>query len=142
MSNDKFKQGGAGSIGDLAREGGNVAGSLTDQDIANHGAGFWSDMAKMGGAVVPLAISGTPVLTGQDGVAYAGFTATATGGKTPYVYSLRGTWPTGLAINSSTGAVTGTPTEDGSFADITVRVTDAHSNTADLDAFTLVISAA
>lgn len=141
-ANDKFKFGGASSVGDLARNGGNVEAGLTDNTMATRGAGFWSDMARMGGEVVPLAITGTPVLTGQDDVAYEGFTVTAKGGKTPYVYSLQGTWPTGLAINSGTGAVTGTPTEDGAFADITVRVTDAHTNTADLTAFTLTIAAA
>lgn len=141
-ANDKFKQGGASSVGDLAREGGNVEASMTDNTMADRGAGFWSDMARMGGAVVPLAITGTPVLTGQSGVAYTGFTATATGGKTAYVYSLQGTWPTGLAIDDETGAVSGTPSQDGSFASLSVRVTDAHSNTADLATFTLVIDPA
>lgn len=140
-ANDKFKNGGASSIGDLARQGGDVAANITDNAMANRGAGFWSDMAKMGGAVVPLAISGTPVTTGQDNVAYTGFTVTATGGKTPYVYSLQGTWPTGITVDANTGAVSGTPTDTGAFADISVRATDAHTNTIDLTAFTLTISA-
>lgn len=139
-ANDKFKQGGASSVGDLAREGGNVEASLTDNTMATRGAGFWSDMARMGGAVVPLSITGTPVTTGQDNVAYTGFTATAKGGKTPYVYSLQGTWPTGIVIDDETGAVSGTPTDTGAFADISVRATDAHTNTIDLTAFTLTIA--
>ena len=139
-ANDKFKQGGASSVGDLAREGGNVEASMTDNTMATRGAGFWSDMARMGGAVVPLAITGTPVTTGQNAVAYTGFTVTATGGKTPYVYSLQGTWPTGLSVDPSTGAVSGTPTQTGTFADISVRATDNHTNTIDLTAFTLTIA--
>src|SRR5690606_21359155 len=45
-----------------------------------------------------LGITGTPVLTGQDGVAYEGFTVEATGGDQPYTYSLVGTWPPGITI--------------------------------------------
>jgi len=139
-ANDKFKFGGASSVGDLARNGGNIETSLTDNTMAARGAGFWSDMARQGGAVVALSISGTPVADGQDNVAYTGFTVTAKGGKTPYVYSLQGTWPTGITVNSSTGAVTGTPTDTGAFASISVRATDAHTNTADLTPFTLTIA--
>ena len=142
MSNDKFRYGGASGIGDMVRQGGDVVGSLTNDDIKVRGAGFWQDMARQGGNLVALAIDGDPVLTGQDGVAYDGFTVTATGGKLPYVYSLVGTWPAGLSIDADTGEVSGTPTEDGSFADLSVRVTDDDTDTADLAEFTLVIDPA
>lgn len=89
-----------------------------------------------------LGITGTPVLTGQDGVAYEGFTVEATGGDLPYTFSLVGTWPAGIIIDSESGEVSGTPSEDGSFEDLSVRVTDEQGSTADLDEFTLVISEA
>jgi len=141
MSNDKFRYGGASGIGDMVRQGGDVSANLTDGDLKTRGAGFWQDMAKQGGAVVGLAISGSPVTTGTINVAYAGFSASASGGQGPYVYSLVGTWPAGISVNSGNGAVSGTPTESGTFPNLSVRATDAHTNTADLDVFTLTISA-
>jgi len=89
-----------------------------------------------------LAISGTPVLTATEDTAYAGFTASATGGVTPYVFSLQGTWPAGISIDSGTGVVSGTPTESGSFASLSVRVTDDEGSTDDLATFTLEVAAA
>lgn len=141
MDNNAIKVSGASSIGDLARMGGDVAGNMTNQTLQNYGAGFLPDLARMGGAVVSLAIDGTPVLTGTINVAYDGFTATASGGSTPYTYAAVGTWPAGITVNSSTGAVSGTPTASGSFASLSVKVTDADSETAQLDTFTLVIAA-
>ena len=78
--------------------------------------------------------------TGAAGVAYSS-TPTVTGGVTPYVYSLlSGPLPTGLSLNTSTGAITGTPTTGGSYP-FTIRVTDANSSSADRST-TLVISQA
>ena len=54
----------------------------------------------------------------------------ATGGKTPYTWSITsGTLPPGLSLTPSTGVISGTPTTTGSYP-ITVQVTDADSNTA------------
>lgn len=92
--------------------------------------------------VPQLEINGEPVTTGQVGVAYDGFQVTATGGDQPYVFSLVGTWPDGITIDPDTGEVSGEPEEDGSFTNLSVRVTDERGNTAQLDAFTLVISEA
>jgi hypothetical protein len=92
--------------------------------------------------VLPLSISGTPVLEATQSTAYAGFTATASNGTAPYTYSLVGTWPAGITINASTGAVSGTPTGSGSFTGLSVRVTDAASDTADLTTFSIAVAAA
>lgn len=142
MANEKFINGGPSSIGDLAKDGGDIQGSMTNADLINYGPGMWSDLAKQGGDVLSLAISGTPVEDGTVNVAYAGFTVTASGGVAPYTYSLVGTWPAGITVNSSTGEVSGTPTESGTFADLSVRATDDDSATADLPTFTLTIAAA
>jgi hypothetical protein len=50
-------------------------------------------------------------------------TVTASGGATPYAWSATGL-PGGVSINSSTGAITGTPTASGTFP-VTVTVTDS-----------------
>lgn len=103
--------------------------------------GHWSWTAGAVGITIPdLSISGVPILSAVKGAAYAGFTATAGYGTPPYTYSLVGAWPAGISINSTTGAVSGTPTVNGSFAGLSVRVTDAVSDTADLPSFELAIA--
>ncbi|KFB11031.1 putative Ig domain-containing protein [Nitratireductor basaltis] len=88
-----------------------------------------------------LEISGTPVTTATQGMPYAGFTVTSSGGEGEHSYSIAsGALPTGINLNASTGEVSGTPTVTGTFADIVIRVTDAVGNTADLAPFTLTVS--
>src|SRR6202035_5208543 len=71
---------------------------------------------------------GTPP-TGQVGVPYTD-TLTATGGTTPYTWSVSaGTLPAGITLNASTGVLAGTPTVAGTFS-FTVTVTDSGSQTA------------
>ncbi|MGX1259791.1 VWA domain-containing protein [Sinorhizobium fredii] len=87
-----------------------------------------------------LSISGAPVLTAVEGVPYDGFTVTASDGVPPYVYSLVGTWPTGIAVDVDTGDVAGAPSEGGTFAGLSVRVTDANGYSTDLRSFTLTVT--
>ena len=71
---------------------------------------------------------GTPP-TGQVGVAYTD-TLTATGGTTPYTWSVSaGTLPAGITLNASTGVLAGTPTAGGT-SNFTIKVTDAAAQTA------------
>lgn len=89
----------------------------------------------------PPSISGTPVRTAIIGQAYAGFSAAGSGGLAPYTYSLRsGSLPAGMSLNSSTGAVSGTPTASGLFSNIGIRVTDSGGGAADLAAFDLYVA--
>ena len=76
-----------------------------------------------------LAITTPPTLQPATlGVAY-GSQITASGGTTPYVFSVSaGALPTGLTLNSSTGAITGTPTQFGNIT-FTITVTDAAAAT-------------
>ncbi len=86
-----------------------------------------------------LAITNAPALPSDSvGVAYAQ-TLTASGGTTPYTWSISaGTLPGGLSLSSVSGAIVGTPTGAGNFA-FTVQVTDSASITTS-KAFTLAIA--
>ncbi len=71
----------------------------------------------------------SPTGTAQVGVAYAS-ALTATGGVPPYTFSITiGALPPGLSLNSSTGAITGTPTTAGTY-NFTAQVVDSQGNTA------------
>jgi hypothetical protein len=89
---------------------------------------------------VPSA-NATPVPTAIVNRAYAGFTVSGTGGLAPYTYSLAsGSLPSGMTINSSTGAVSGTPTAYGKFSNIVFRVTDSDNGTATTAPFDLYVA--
>ena len=62
--------------------------------------------------------------TGQVGVPYSS-ALMASGGVPPYTYSIiSGSLPAGLTLNTSTGAITGTPTQPGTFS-FTAQVVDS-----------------
>lgn len=72
-----------------------------------------------------LSITTSSLTNGQAGIAYAA-TLTATGGTTPYTWTLTsGTLPTPLVLNASTGAITGTPTAAASAVPLTFTVSDS-----------------
>jgi len=72
-----------------------------------------------------LGITTNSLANGQVGVAYSA-TLTATGGTSPYTWSLtNGTLPAGLTLNASTGAITGTPTNAAASVALTFQVTDS-----------------
>ena len=145
MDNNALKGSGPSFIGDLARMGGDVVNNMTQEQLMGSGPSFPADLARMGGYVMgpPVTVTGTPVTTGKNGDAYAGFTATAAGGDgATFTYALDGDWPAGLTINASTGAVTGTPTEDGTFYNLSIKATDKSGYIGRLAEFTLVVEAA
>jgi hypothetical protein len=71
-----------------------------------------------------LAITTTTLPVGQVGVAY-GATLAATGGATPYTWSLVSGSLDGLTLNTATGAITGTPTAAVIASPLTFQVTDS-----------------
>jgi hypothetical protein len=84
-----------------------------------------------------LVITTTSLPAGTAGTAYSQALA-ATGGTTPYSWTVAaGTLPAGLTL-SSAGVLSGTPTDDGS-ATFTVRVTDAAARTT-TQALALVVN--
>ncbi len=72
-----------------------------------------------------LSITTATLPGGMVGAAYAS-TLTASGGTTPYAWSLSGgsTLPPGLALNPASGAITGTPTVAGNF-NFTIQASDS-----------------
>jgi len=73
-----------------------------------------------------LAITTSSLPGGSVGTSYNA-TVSATGGATPYTWSITsGSLPTGLAINTSSGTISGTPTATGT-SHFTVSVKDSES---------------
>ena len=71
----------------------------------------------------PLVVTCSAINTGTVGVPFNSPVMTVTGGTPPYTFSVgSGTLPAGLTLNTSTGAISGTPTTAGTF---TIKVTDA-----------------
>jgi hypothetical protein len=76
----------------------------------------------------PLAVTAAAFHAGEVRIAYAGVALGATGGKSPYTWSIgSGALPDGLALSGNT--VGGTPTLAGSFA-FSVKVADARGVSA------------
>lgn len=69
----------------------------------------------------------------------AGQKISATGGTLPYTFSMSGSLPPGLGLNPSTGAITGTPVEGGTFT-FTIVVIDSAGNNAS-QSFTINVTA-
>lgn len=78
----------------------------------------------IGGGPTALTITSPAALpSGTLNTSYS-IALTATGGQTPYVWSVLGALPTGLSLNRSTGVISGTPSAVGSY-NIAATVTDA-----------------
>jgi hypothetical protein len=130
-----------------------ATGAISGTPTASGTASFTVQVSDAKGAIATkqfsltiaagLIITTAPVLPNATiGVAYA-VTISAAGGTPPYTWSVtNGSLPTGVTLNSSTGALTGTPTSSGgSPFTIQVTVTDSASVTA-AKQFTLTIGAA
>jgi hypothetical protein len=86
-------------------------------------------------------ISGTPPTTATVGTAYS-FTPNASDSdQDTLTYSVTNK-PSWMSINAATGQLSGTPTATGSFANITISVSDGKGGTASLTGFSLAVNAA
>jgi YVTN family beta-propeller protein/uncharacterized repeat protein (TIGR03803 family) len=87
---------------------------------------------RLGGTLFslpPVITLSSPTGTAQVGVAYSSV-LNAAGGVAPYTFSITsGALPPGLLLNSSTGAITGTPMTAGTYS-FTAQVVDSKGNTA------------
>ncbi len=104
--------------------------SFTAKVVDSTGTSAGTTTANCVIVISPPAISlACPTSTGQVGVAYSS-ALVATGGVSPYTFSITaGSLPTGLTLNPTTGAITGTPTAAGSFT-FTAQVVDSTGTSA------------
>lgn len=115
-----------------------AVGSYSGSFRVTDAGGRTSDVAFAFDVTAALSI-GKSFADGTENTAYSG-SATASGGAAPYTYSVQsGALPTGLSLNSSTGAVTGTPTTPGTY-NFVIRATDSAAATADTTSTQVVIA--
>ena len=133
---------------------GEVAPTLTFNPIAASDAGAYTSVVTntIGNGVATSSTSTTATLTvagsltiatpmtGLFGTADSAFSLSvpAAGGRAALTYSLTGTLVDGLSFNTSTGTISGTPTDAGS-STVSVTVTDVNSATASTSSFTISI---
>ncbi len=87
-----------------------------------------------------ITVTNPGVTTGTVDAAFSQtFTQTGVGTHTPITWTKTGTLPSGITLNSSTGVLSGTPGQPGSFP-ITVTATDANGCSGTSATYTLVIA--
>ncbi len=118
----------AGAIAGTPSAGGSFTFTAQVKDSAS-GSATQSYSVSIGVPVPPLVISIASVPGGTAGTAYPATTLAATGGVSPYSWSISaGALPAGLTL-SSAGAIAGTPSVGGSFT-FTAQVKDSASGSA------------
>ena len=102
-----------------------------------------SDTQSLAIAVNPLPlITVTPLATATDGQVGYSQTLGATGGTTPYTWSITsGVLPAGLTLGSTSGVISGTVAGNAVSESFTVQVTDADNVSASLP-FTITVNPA
>jgi hypothetical protein len=125
------------SAGQISSAGLFTAPTVTAPSVVTVTATSTADATAKGSASVSVAPASTSSLTvittslpsATTGNAYSA-TLAASGGKTPYQWSMAaGALPPGLQLNTSTGTISGTPSQSGTFQ-FTAQVKDASSQTA------------
>ncbi len=105
--------------------------TLTSLNVTGGGGNVAANESTSASAGLTVVFTFTPAPTitcpatsaGEVGLLFSSPAITVIGGTAPFTFSVAtGTLPAGLTLNTSTGAITGTPTAAGSF---TIKVTDA-----------------
>lgn len=124
-----------GAISGSSTSVGSYAGTFRVTDVG----GRTADTASFAFDVTAALSISKSFTDTTENASYSG-SATAAGGATPYTYSVfSGALPTGLSLNTSTGAVTGTPTTPGTFTFV-IRVTDNLGATANTTSTQVVVA--
>lgn len=105
--------------------------TVTDQEDASVTKTFKMKIFKA------LSVTTKSLKKGKQGKKYTA-AVKATGGKKPHTWSVSGDLPGGLDFDETTGKITGTPTQAGTF-NVTFQVTDPLGGT-DEESFTLTIN--
>jgi putative Ig domain-containing protein len=106
-----------------------VVVTVTDVSLPQQSAKATLSLTVNAAPANTLTITTTSLPSGTVGTAYSA-TVAATGGSTPYTFGATGL-PSGLAISTSTGAITGTPAQSAvGTASVTITVTDSTTPTA------------
>jgi uncharacterized repeat protein (TIGR01451 family) len=114
-----------------------VSSTTPDPNSANN-----TSTASMTVTTTPPRTVTCPLGAAQAGVAYNSLGLVATGGSSPYTFSITGSLPPGLGpITPSTGAITGTPTVAGSFF-FTTNALDSASVNATNNTCSIAVAAA
>ena len=136
-SGANFTASGAGTVNPTSATGNSPATKLTATGTTASSVTVTATSIKDGTktattssiTVSPALAITTPagaLTSGTTGTVYAGTTIAASGGTATKAFALAsGALPTGLIINASTGAITGTPTGTAGIATFTVKVTDS-----------------
>ncbi|RDS81425.1 putative Ig domain-containing protein [Dyella psychrodurans] len=118
------------------------SGTFSFSVTATDAHGFTSSAANYSITIdPPLSWAPSNPPGGTVGLSYSTTLATASGGGTPYTYSVSsGSLPAGLSLNSASGAITGTPTAGGTFS-VAFKVTDANGASITSSTFSMTIAA-
>lgn len=95
--------------------------------------------------ISPVSVSSTQPSNATIGTSYNDTPVTASGGATPYTYAVAsGTLPSGLSLNTSTGAITGTPDSSAIDEAFSISVTDSSvpANTATSSTLNMIVDLA
>jgi Putative Ig domain len=119
----------------------NTAATVTATSVADPTKSATASVTITANATPTLAITTTSLSGATAGTAYSN-PLSATGGRSPYSWTLTsGTLPSGIALQS-TGSLSGTPSNSGQF-NFTIQVTDSSSpKQAAAQSFTLTVSSA
>ncbi|MBB1060845.1 putative Ig domain-containing protein [Lysobacter spongiae] len=120
----------SGVLSGTPTAGGNFAFTVTALDSSPAPGPFSGSQAYTLAIAAPtVALPATGLAGGTLGAAYSDALAPATGGTAPYTYAVTaGALPGGLALDASSGAISGTPNAIGSF-NFTVTATDSSTGT-------------